>query len=296
MAIAAIDRFDALPRVDGPKLPRFKNGRYDSIKYLNLLSEADDEQSPDGDHGYVFKVCIDGELYALKVVSVEASRTFLFGTDLHQFRFFDVDEILGMLDPAGRSRVSREEIEGQTDPFYAECRAYQRIAESGKKRAVAVKCHGFISIAATQETFFDTIFGIVDWNRPQEELDLPLSKQQPFRALVKDLVEKEPAVTKRLVSSMWRQLRDLNRLRIYVMDIKWDNYRGGRLVDFSVAWTEPHFEFREDINSAEEINMNRQLDTIAFDKMVKKELDMDIFWKAEKKSLRTRKQTKKYSR
>jgi hypothetical protein len=60
------------------------------------------------------------------------------------------------------------------------------------------------------------------------------------------------------------------------MDVRWSNYKGGHLVDFSSAWTEPHFEFRKDINSDEDIKINRQIDLAAFDKMVKEELGMDL--------------------
>ena len=60
------------------------------------------------------------------------------------------------------------------------------------------------------------------------------------------------------------------------MDVRWNNYKGGHLVDFSSAWTEPHFEFRKDVNSEEDININRQIDLAAFDKMVKEELGMDV--------------------
>lgn len=48
------------------------------------------------------------------------------------------------------------------------------------------------------------------------------------------------------------------------------------MVDFSSAWTEPHFEFRKDVNSEEDIRVNRQIDLAAFDKMVKEELGMDV--------------------
>jgi hypothetical protein len=51
------------------KLRRFKDGHYKRIEYLELLGRSDDEeQLPNGDHGYVFGVRIDGELYALKIV------------------------------------------------------------------------------------------------------------------------------------------------------------------------------------------------------------------------------------
>jgi hypothetical protein len=80
----------------------------------------------------------------------------------------------------------------------------------------------------------------------------------------------------KLITSIRRELKALNSLRIYVMDVKWSNYKGGPLVDFSSAWTEPHFEFRKDVNSEEDIKINRQIDMAAFDKMVKEELDMDV--------------------
>lgn len=193
-----------------------------------------------------------------------------------QFRFFDMGEALVTLDPAGRSRVSRVDIEGQKDPFYAECRAYRRIASKPRKLSIAIACHGFISIPATQESFFARKFNITDWNRSEEELSLPPVKRQPLRALVKDLVETDPEITEKLIESMRRELKALNSLQIYVMDIRWSNYKGGHLVDFSSAWTRPHFEFRKDINSEEDIEINRQIDLAAFDKMVKEELGMDV--------------------
>ncbi|KAK3361623.1 hypothetical protein B0T24DRAFT_642026 [Lasiosphaeria ovina] len=67
---------------------------------------------------------------------------------------------------------------------------------------------------------------------------------------------------------MRRELKALNSLLRYVMDVKWDNYKGGHLVDFSSAWTRPHFEFRRDVNSDKDIELNRQVDLQAFDKMV----------------------------
>ena len=56
------------------------------------------------------------------------------------------------------------------------------------------------------------------------------------------------------------------------MDVKWDNYQGGHLVEFSSAWTEPHFEFRKDVHSEKAIMINRKIDLAAFDEMVKEEL------------------------
>lgn len=44
-------------------------------------------------------------------------------------------------------------------------------------------------------------------------------------------------------------------------------------MDFSSAWTEPHFEFRKDVNSENAIKMNRQIDLAAFNKMVREEVE-----------------------
>jgi kinetochore complex Sim4 subunit Fta2 len=76
MSTAAIDQFDELPRINGPKLRRFRDS-HKRIEYLELLGRSDDEdQLPNGDHGYVFKVQIDGKLYALKIVRLGTSTTY----------------------------------------------------------------------------------------------------------------------------------------------------------------------------------------------------------------------------
>ncbi len=55
---------------------------------------------------------------------------------------------------------------------------------------------------------------------------------------------------------MWNDLEDLHRLGILVRDITTYNYMGGKLIDFSRAWTAPH-PFSEVVNRRyveEEIN------------------------------------------
>lgn len=65
MPPTAIDQFDELPRTEGPKLLRFNDGPCPEIEYLEHLSNGDNE---DQSKGYVFKVRIDEQLYALKIV------------------------------------------------------------------------------------------------------------------------------------------------------------------------------------------------------------------------------------
>jgi hypothetical protein len=64
-----IKKRKSIPPVEGPVLSRFKDGRYKKIEYLELLnSSEDDDEEFIGEHGYVFRVLIDSELFALKIV------------------------------------------------------------------------------------------------------------------------------------------------------------------------------------------------------------------------------------
>jgi len=134
---------------------------------------------------------------------------------------------------------------------------------------------------------------VADWDRPEEELSVEPAQRQPFRALVKDLVETDPEITDKLLKSMLRELRALHSLKVYVMDISWQNYKGGHLVDFSSSFTEPHCMFRRDVRARFEIGQFRNQDFYDFDEMVK-ELGIQTTAKARKDEetmakLRTRK-------
>jgi hypothetical protein len=168
-----------------------------------------------------------------------------------------------------QAQVSDDEVIGQTDPFYAECRAYGRIAERPRKRPVAIACHGFIGIEATTEPFLEKRFKITEWGRPQEDLERPLASRPPFRALVKDLDESEPEISDSLAKAMLRDLKALHSLKIYVMDISIRNYKGGKLVDFSSSWTEPHIGFRPDLRPGFAIRQSKGDDAYEFDEMIK---------------------------
>ncbi|KAJ9493829.1 hypothetical protein H2202_010684 [Exophiala xenobiotica] len=182
MSTASIDQFDELPRIKGPKLRRFKDGHYKRIEYLELLSRSNDEgQLPNGGHGYVFRVRIDGELYALENCT-SRDIYYLLETDNGQFRFFDLGEALVTLDPAGRSRrmdASRRDHEN----------------DLLQSRATAL-----LAYPQSKNPSFAKKFNITEWNRPEEELSSPPTKRQPLRALVKDLVETDPEITEKLNS------------------------------------------------------------------------------------------------
>lgn len=126
------------------------------------------------------------------------------------------------------------------DPFYAECRAYGRIGGNQRNGIVAVHCYGSTAVSAAQEGYLNETFNVSDWDRPSEEYDLPVAKRQSFRAIVKDLVQDTTAFKKNDVARMLKDLMSLRKMGVFVRDIKADNYRGDKLVDFSVSWTAPH--------------------------------------------------------
>ena len=68
-----------------------------------------------------------------------------------------------------------------------------------------------------------------------------VSYRQPFRSLVKDLIENDPPMTSNLLKLMREELLRLRSIGVYPMDIYLRNYKGGYLVDFSSAWTMLYF-------------------------------------------------------
>jgi hypothetical protein len=78
--------------------------------------------------------------------------------------------------------------------------------------------------------------GFNDWGRRDA------TKGRPIRGIVKEYIPNagtEP-FTYEMLPRMRRDIQDLNRLGIVVWDVRTDNYRAGRLVDFSQAHTAPH--------------------------------------------------------
>lgn len=120
------------------------------------------------------------------------------------------------------------------DPFYAECRAFGLLSEKKKDDALAVRCHGYTFLPQTVEHQIQKQFGLDNWNRqPEDEGHL-------LRAIVKDYIPFKSVCGRKTLSAMRSNLKQLNDMGIFNMDIREDNYRGGRLFDFSIAVTSPH--------------------------------------------------------
>lgn len=58
-----------------------------------------------------------------------------------------------------------------------------------------------------------------------------------------DLISKYVPLVRRSVKKILGDQKRMGKLGIYPMDVQARNYKGGLLVDFSVAMTEPHYLF-----------------------------------------------------
>ena len=81
------------------------------------------------------------------------------------------------------------------DPFFNGCRAYGRLDEANQNGKIAVCSHGHMSIPAEMEQELARRFDIQTWDRPSEDYAKPVSKRQPFRAVVKDLIREPTQLT-----------------------------------------------------------------------------------------------------
>lgn len=155
------------------------------------------------------------------------------------------------------------------DPFYSECRAYGRLIDANLNGKVAVRCHGYLNVPAEIEEELRREFNVVNWQRPDHEYFTPVSKREPFRAIVKDLVMEDVSFTQKIVRKMLRDLKTIREFGVYPMDVRARNYKGGLLVDFSIAMTEPHYLFL--INPLHQVITYKRDDLLSFDGMMEDE-------------------------
>ena len=141
------------------------------------------------------------------------------------------------------NKIPIETVRFHNDPFYNECRAYGRLVECNVNGKVAVRCHGHMTIPAAREEELAERFEVYEWDRPEDDLQLPEAKRKPFRAIVKDLVEDDRPLNEENLIRMRRDLLKMHRLGIYPQDVRERNYGGGLLLDFSIAITKPHWVF-----------------------------------------------------
>ena len=153
------------------------------------------------------------------------------------------------------------------DPFFAECRAYGRVEEFYKKKGgkrketetIAVPCYGYLYVSLDQEDILREKFGIEDWNR---------LGSRPIRGLVKKFIPTEEPIDikQRSITRMVRDLRTLHRIGVYSRDVSPRNYRGGLIVDFGNAYTEPSCALR--VLPKWLVDQEKSVDLRDFDKMI----------------------------
>ena len=255
---------EPLPTCEGPKLNPFHDLKA-IVKFKSLLGDKNGEGQ-----AHVFEASIGSSTFAIKIV--RACPSFVKCQNIAealsmQFKFFDIEEDRAGLSNRENELVSDDLLHAHTDPFYNECRAYGRLKEKKLNGKVAVYCHGYIPISADKEEQLEREFEVGDWNRPGDEYDRPVSKRQPLRAIVKDLVLKDIPLTAKVADKMLTDLKRMRRIGIYPGDIVWRNYKAGLLVDFGSARTEPCYLF--DLRPGRQTQITKNTDLYMWEDMRK---------------------------
>lgn len=204
-------------------------------------------------------------------------KRFEFGSHAYsvkQFKFFNPDDTRYYWDDLVEGPAGRRLVELHTDPFYAECRAYGRIHQEKQRgtltREVAIPCFGFIYLGDEHRPMLEQSGVELEEDCLDDELSQPEDHPQhprPIRAIVKKLASSNSGLNnKGSVGRMLKSIKELNRLQIYNKDIRKDNFRDEKLVDFGSSWTEPHcFMGDSNILNATDTRIG---DLVMFDEMV----------------------------
>lgn len=160
-----------------------------------------------------------------------------------------------------------------TDPFYAECRAYGRLHEAANRKMlksdVAVASHGFFFLESKDQKTLQN--RNIDLGLDSVDIDYQRSTIGGLRAraIVKDVASSKSGITSTNMRKILGKVVSMNKAGIYNMDIRLDNFRDGRLVDFGSSWTEPHALL--DSLSYEAAMESKLADRVMFDQMVEDE-------------------------
>ncbi len=228
---------DLLPDIRGPKLSQF-NGDISNARFIKLLGSHSGSEG----HGRVFQILWNKRTYAVKIVrEVKGGMKLLTKRHL-QFKFVAIEDIRRDMF-VEQHLISDYVARHHLDPFFAECRAFGHLAREGKDDKLAVRCYGYLHIPKSVEHQIGQQFGIYDWNRSPGDSD------QPLRGIVKDYITYPSLRGRSTFASMRNKLLELNKMGIFNMDIREENYLGGRLFDFSVAITIPHLSFSAKIRT-----------------------------------------------
>ena len=165
-------------------------------------------------------------------------------------------------------RIPIDHLHAHMDPFYNECRAFGRLTEQKLNRKYAVRRYGYTAISPGRELEIEREFH-VDFGRSDDEYELPVSKSQPLRAIIKELIRDHLPLAEKALGKILRDLKKTRAEGVYPMDVVRQNYKGGKLLDMSVAMTKPHYLF--DIRPKWQVELYQLEDLLDFDKMVEDE-------------------------
>ena len=182
------------------------------------------------------------------------------GTHTEKFNFFSLEELRSLIPED--HLLDDNAVRFHTDPFFAECRSFGRLVQKKKDDLLAVRCYGYALLPEEVERRIERQFGISDWNRGAED------EGHPLRAIVKALIWYKTPFGRKKFPAMRRTLEELNKLQILNMDIREENYLGGRLFDFSIAITPPHLALWSGLRSEDQILEDMDDDIECFDSMV----------------------------
>ena len=151
-------------------------------------------------------------------------------------------------DPLRRPPPTPQDYIDYLDPFNCECRAYGRLKQE-EREDLAIRAHGYILLSKDQERrVTESITGdFVDWEKHPEPLDCDglfsrweAHRHERLRAIVKDYDTSSTVWVPSQVPQIYNDLEELHKLGILVRDLHPGNYLGGKLIDFSMAWTMYH--------------------------------------------------------
>ncbi|KAF4426167.1 hypothetical protein F53441_14135 [Fusarium austroafricanum] len=211
-----------LPPCEGPKLNIFEHHK-SKIQWLGRLDNEDENVT--SSEGYIFRARIRGREYAIKV-----------------FKFFNPMSDEYFWGPMLGEDTPLDTAAYYTDPFYAECRAYGllRVAKQKSVKEVAVPCHGFLFLRPQEQQALE----MQDIDLGLDKIDLDYQRSTigglKARAIVKDIASSNSGVSSTNVRRILTKVVSMNIAGILNNDIRIDNFRDGKLVDFGQSWTEPY--------------------------------------------------------
>lgn len=144
-------------------------------------------------------------------------------------------------------REAPEAIHQYVDPFYAECRAYGRFHETGHDE-LALKCYGYVLLDEKHEQAL----------RDKEDREGSVVLYRPFyvhadeeqlrvRYIVKELGS-PLGLTQNMAYRLLDDVKSLHQLGIAGLDLRLEQLINGKIADFSMAMTFPHFVMSPQLN------------------------------------------------